>query len=630
MAGCWIARQKSLAIDAWDHGNRIRPRSPHGHFVAASRGITTKFASHFAMYHVQGKRGSWGESNNSHYAMQRKKLFSRSSRRRKRVSRNLHLETLEDRRVLNAMPLAVHDAGYSTPLDTALTVGSSSSILNNDWDPEGSPLTASVVANPSNGSLSNFSGSAGTFTYTPNQGFTGVETFTYKAHDGTKDSNVVTVSIAVGGHFGPRTNLEEATRSGLLMAGGTTLGAALTPGLDLLYNSLTVPKPIVVLETFLMSSSSVPDEIQARLTFNGTAGTTYSYSTTGLAAGDTLRFALQADATALATGRYAYTVRLTARFGSNYVERDYSGYAEVVNRGQSTHEFGRGWQLVGLDELVSITGGMLLARSSGDALWFADDGSGGYKRAAGDRFQHRGQAEVAAAAQDPVGRANDQSGRGFGKRAVSQADAVQLAMDKLAHEIIVQPLGHHRIGHAALQVEVHRQVQTGQQFHLSDQDQVVVLGEVFQQQPQPAKVFHVHQVGVVDDRHQHSAGVIETECLLDQSPFALEGRAFERDSKRFAEDFDRVGVGVQGSRDGGHQMLFFREPFERFLDHRLAGAGPADDQAETSLLAVDSQRVVNFLLSGQQLDVAQRERVFGQAEIGTDHACVPREREWMR
>jgi hypothetical protein len=119
-------------------------------------------------------------------------------------------------------------------------------------------------------------GSAGTFTYTPNQGFTGIDTFTYKANDGTNDSNVVSVSIAVGGHFGPRTNLEDATRSGLLMAGGTTLGAALTPGLELLYNSLTVPKPIIVLETFLMSSSSVPDEIQARLTFNGTAGTTYS------------------------------------------------------------------------------------------------------------------------------------------------------------------------------------------------------------------------------------------------------------------------------------------------------------------------------------------------------------------
>jgi YD repeat-containing protein len=308
----------------------------------------------------------------------------RRARRRVRRQRTLQLESLEDRRVLNAMPLAVHDAGYSTPLNTALVVGSSSSILNNDWDPEGSSLTASVVTNPANGTLSNFSGSAGTFTYTPNQGFAGIDSFSYKASDGTKDSNVVTVSIAVGDHFGPRTNLEEATRGSLLRSGATTLAAALTPGLELFYNSLTAPKPIIVLETFLMSSSSVPDEIQARLTFNGTAGTTYSYSTSGLAAGDSLRFALQADATSLATGRYAYTVRLTARFGSTYVDRDYSGFAEVVNRGQSTHEFGRGWQLAGLDKLVSATGGMLLVRSTGDALWFADNGSGGYQRAAGD------------------------------------------------------------------------------------------------------------------------------------------------------------------------------------------------------------------------------------------------------
>jgi hypothetical protein len=55
----------------------------------------------------------------------------------------------------------------------------------------------------------------------------------------------------------------------------------------------------------------------------------------------------------------------------------------VVNRSSSSHPFGRGWQLAGLDRLV-IDGGALLVLSSGEALWFAEDGCGGFLPAEGD------------------------------------------------------------------------------------------------------------------------------------------------------------------------------------------------------------------------------------------------------
>ncbi len=38
----------------------------------------------------------------------------------------------------------------------------------------------------------------GGFTYTPTIGYNGPDTFTYKANDGTNDSNTVAVSLAVG------------------------------------------------------------------------------------------------------------------------------------------------------------------------------------------------------------------------------------------------------------------------------------------------------------------------------------------------------------------------------------------------------------------------------------------------
>src|SRR5207244_2651758 len=52
----------------------------------------------------------------------------------------------------------------------------------------------SVVASPAHGTLS---GSAPDVTYTPNADYNGADSFTFKANDGTVDSNIATVSIAV-------------------------------------------------------------------------------------------------------------------------------------------------------------------------------------------------------------------------------------------------------------------------------------------------------------------------------------------------------------------------------------------------------------------------------------------------
>lgn len=55
-------------------------------------------------------------------------------------------------------------------------------------DPEGDPLTFSVVAQPLHGSLS--LNPDGTFAYTPDTDYVGLDSFTFKANDGLLDSNV--------------------------------------------------------------------------------------------------------------------------------------------------------------------------------------------------------------------------------------------------------------------------------------------------------------------------------------------------------------------------------------------------------------------------------------------------------
>ena len=93
---------------------------------------------------------------------------------------------------VNHTPVAGDDA-YTVDEDGTLTV--SPGVLANDLDPDGDIMTAAVVDNVSNGTLT--FDPDGSFTYTPNADFFGTDRFTYRANDGTDDSNVATVEIDV-------------------------------------------------------------------------------------------------------------------------------------------------------------------------------------------------------------------------------------------------------------------------------------------------------------------------------------------------------------------------------------------------------------------------------------------------
>ena len=63
-------------------------------------------------------------------------------------------------------------------------------------DPNNLSLTYSLVGGPSNGSLSYFE-SDGSFGYTPNNDFTGTDSFSYQASNGTYTSSVATVTLQI-------------------------------------------------------------------------------------------------------------------------------------------------------------------------------------------------------------------------------------------------------------------------------------------------------------------------------------------------------------------------------------------------------------------------------------------------
>ena len=64
-------------------------------------------------------------------------------------------------------------------------------------DSSGEGLTYIEVTPPANGILSIDNATTGAYTYTPNFAFTGSDSFTFKANNGTSDSNIATVNITV-------------------------------------------------------------------------------------------------------------------------------------------------------------------------------------------------------------------------------------------------------------------------------------------------------------------------------------------------------------------------------------------------------------------------------------------------
>ena len=96
-----------------------------------------------------------------------------------------------------AATVSIVVTGAPTCEDVARTteVGAAISVPLTCTDPDGDPLTLSIVGSPSKGTLDSMSG--GAVTYTPDAGEFGSDSFTYRASDGTAQSAPATVSITI-------------------------------------------------------------------------------------------------------------------------------------------------------------------------------------------------------------------------------------------------------------------------------------------------------------------------------------------------------------------------------------------------------------------------------------------------
>jgi hypothetical protein len=106
---------------------------------------------------------------------------------------------------VNDAPVAF-DQSVSTAKNTAKAITLSGSDL------EGSNLTYAVATQPAYGTLS---GTGANWTYTPNTGYWGSDSFTFRVNDGALDSPPATVSILVGGISATGGTVTNYTQNGI-------------------------------------------------------------------------------------------------------------------------------------------------------------------------------------------------------------------------------------------------------------------------------------------------------------------------------------------------------------------------------------------------------------------------------
>jgi len=159
-----------------------------------------------------------------HPCRRRHGLGSRPHLVRRFRQRRLFLESLEDRRVLTTL-YTVNDS-FSIAADATI-VGN---VLGNDYSDSGSYVWFdSISSPPNNGTLSMIND--GIFTYTPNPGFVGTDSFYYIAatsfeEPGTGTSGDASVTIEIGLNPPPPTTVDDS----YARSAGETLTVA-APGL---------------------------------------------------------------------------------------------------------------------------------------------------------------------------------------------------------------------------------------------------------------------------------------------------------------------------------------------------------------------------------------------------------------
>ncbi|QEW17871.1 hypothetical protein LA6_000025 [Marinibacterium anthonyi] len=124
---------------------------------------------------------------------------------------------------VNAAPVASDDS-LATAAGAALLITVATDLLGNDNDSDGDPLSVTGFTQPENGTL--VDNEDGTWSYTPVDGFSGTDSFTYTVSDGELTDTATVTVIVAGGNTAPEAaddTLATTENTALLIAIATDL-----------------------------------------------------------------------------------------------------------------------------------------------------------------------------------------------------------------------------------------------------------------------------------------------------------------------------------------------------------------------------------------------------------------------
>jgi VCBS repeat-containing protein len=244
----------------------------------------------------------------------------------------------------NQAPTAADDA-YSTAEDTTLTVAAPG-VLGNDSDPDGDTLSAVVGSGPSHGSLT--LNPDGSFAYTPAVNFSGSDSFTYRASDGSLESSLATVTITV-------TAVNDAPT--VTVAAGGTCGTDDRSGtINLTVGDVESAATVLTLSAASSNPLLVPN---GNVVFAG-SGATRTLTARAVAG----RTGTATVTVTVSDGQATGSVQVTVRVGSNGNDTLIGGAATNLILGQNGNDTLTGGGVY--DLLCGGTGNDILSGGGGD------------------------------------------------------------------------------------------------------------------------------------------------------------------------------------------------------------------------------------------------------------------------
>jgi RHS repeat-associated protein len=244
---------------------------------------------------------------------------------------------------------------------------------------------------------------AGDHTYLTAGTFTVGITVTGNGDSGSGNSTAIVSAAGTAGVVTPDNSPQQATvpltsiSSATLQTGTVITDVSLggpdvpmcgceDPGLGIVYNGAAVPgDPVDQVTVGTAAGGTPPASVTNVLNWNsGGNQATVTYNSTGLSGGDVLVMDVQSTTAVNASGAYSYSVQIAT--GGLPTTKSGTAYYAMSNNTDGDSA-GVGWSIIGVNQLVSVSGGVIWKDGQGNGRFFAGSfmlGGGTYTNPKGE------------------------------------------------------------------------------------------------------------------------------------------------------------------------------------------------------------------------------------------------------